>query len=336
MDLHRQESFSKLVKFRKKSVASFLNRPMAIPDYQTIMLPLLKQLANGQVLSLKDLTTTLAEEFQLTEEDLNELLPSGQSFVFSNRVGWARTYLKKAGLVDSPKRGQVCITPRGLEMLKTNPSHIDNRLLKQYPEFLEFQNYKRAETNTEITPASESPFENNTQTPEETIENAYQTMRQSLALELLDTVRKLSPLFFERLVVELLVKMGYGGSIKDAGKAIGKTGDEGIDGTIKEDRLGLDIIYIQAKRWQAGNVVGRPELHKFVGALAGQGAKKGIFITTSSFTRDALNYVPRNETKIVLIDGEQLAQLMIDYNLGVAPQRVYEIKRIDSDYFEEG
>src|SRR5690606_11177960 len=218
MDLHRQESFSKLVKFRKKSVASFLNRPMAVPDYQTIMLPLLKQLDNGHVFSLKDLTAMLAEEFQLTEEDLNELLPSGQSFVFSNRVGWARTYLKKAGLVDSPKRGQVYITSKGLELLNTTPSRIDNGLLKQYPEFLEFQNYKRGENNTEIVSSREGTIENDTQTPEETIENAYQTMRQSLALELLDTVMKLSPLFFERLVVELLVKMGYGGSIKDAGK----------------------------------------------------------------------------------------------------------------------
>ena len=145
----------------------------------------------------------------------------------------------------------------------------------------------------------------------------------------------MSPSFFERLVVELLVKMGYGGSIKDAGKAIGKTGDEGIDGTIKEDKLGLDIIYIQAKRWKTGNIVGRPELQKFVGALAGQGAKKGIFITTSSFTKEAKEYSPKNETKIVLIDGERLTQLMIDYNLGCATQQVYEVKKMDSDYFDE-
>jgi restriction system protein len=156
-----------------------------------------------------------------------------------------------------------------------------------------------------------------------------------LAQDILNKVITLSPAFFERLVVELLVKMGYGGSIKDAGKAIGKSGDEGIDGTIKEDKLGLDIIYIQAKRWQPGNVVGRPELQKFVGALAGQGAKKGIFITTSSFTKDAKEYIPRNETKIVLIDGEQLAQLMIDFNLGVTSLNNYEVKRIDSDYFGE-
>lgn len=221
-----------------------------------------------------------------------------------------------------------------MDVLKRKPKEINNALLKQFPEFVQFQNYKKEKIDSAIT-FNEGDNQSESQTPEETIENAYQTIRQSLALEILDTVRKLSPIFFERLVVKLLVKMGYGGSMKDAGKAIGKTGDEGIDGTIKEDKLGLDIIYIQAKRWQAGNIVGRPELHKFVGALAGQGAKKGIFITTSSFTKDALNYVPRNETKIVLIDGEHLAQLMIDYNLGVASQRIYEVKRLDSDYFEE-
>jgi restriction system protein len=204
--------------------------------------------------------------------------------------------------------------------------------LKQFPEFLEFQNIKK-EASESLALSESSQVEK--QTPEETIDLAYQSIRQSLAQELIDTVRRLNPAFFERLVVELLVKMGYGGSIKDAGKAIGKTGDEGIDGTIKEDKLGLDVIYIQAKRWQSGNVVGRPELHKFVGALAGQGAKKGIFITTSSFSKEASSYAPKNETKIVLIDGVQLAQLMIDYNLGISVQRAYEIKRLDNDYFEE-
>jgi restriction system protein len=283
---------------------------MPIPDYQSVMLPLLRQVADKRTYLFKDIVELLAQEFNLSEDESKELLPSGQAFLFSNRVGWARTYLKKAGLIDSPKRGTLAITPRGLAILKEKPKNIDNALLRRFSEFIDFQSYKK----------------DNQQTPEETIENSYQAIRQSLAQELLDTVRKLSPLFFERLVVELLVKMGYGGSIKDAGKAIGKTGDEGIDGTIKEDRLGLDIIYIQAKRWQAANVVG---------ALAGQGAKKGIFITTSSFTKDASSYTPRNETKIVLIDGVQLTQLMIDYNLGVSPQRVYEIKKLDSDYFEE-
>lgn len=305
---------------------------MPIPDYQTIMLPLLKQLSDRKEYLFKDFIALLGKQFKLTEEEMSELLPSGQSLLFANRVGWARTYLKKAGLLDSPKRGVVCITERGLQVLKGNPKKIDNNLLKQFPEFVEFQNIKKEDAGS-LEQIDTTQVEK--QTPEETIDLAYQNIRQSLAQELIDTVRRLSPAFFERLVVELLVKMGYGGSMKDAGKAIGKTGDEGIDGTIKEDKLGLDIIYIQAKRWQAGNVVGRPELHKFVGALAGQGAKKGIFITTSTFSKDALSYAPKNETKIVLIDGVQLAQLMIDYNLGVSVQRSYEIKRLDNDYFEE-
>jgi len=306
---------------------------MPIPDYQSIMLPLLKSLSDGGQYVFKDIVDLLSKDFKLSDEELNELLPSGQSFLFPNRVGWARTYLKKAGLIESPKRGVVVITNRGRDVLKKKPARIDNSLLKQFPEFLEFQNLKKEDS--EKSQAIELSSETERQTPEETIENAYQAIRHSLALELLDTVRRLSPLFFERMVVDLLVKMGYGGSLKDAGNAVGKTGDEGIDGTIKEDKLGLDIIYIQAKRWQAGNIVGRPELHKFVGALAAQGAKKGIFITTSSFTKEALGYIPRNETKIVLIDGEQLAQLMIDYNIGVAKQRIYEVKRLDSDYFDE-
>lgn len=305
---------------------------MPIPDYQTIMQPLLQLLADKKEYIFKDVVTILGKQFKLTDQELSELLPSGQSLLFANRAGWARTYLKKAGLLDGPKRGMVSITERGLEVLKKKPKKIDNNLLKQFPEFLEFQNVKKDDSEV-LGPIDTS--QNEKQTPEETIDVAYQNIRQSLAQELIDTVRRLSPAFFERLVVELLVKIGYGGSIKDAGKAIGKTGDEGIDGTIKEDKLGLDIIYIQAKRWQAGNIVGRPELHKFVGALAGQGAKKGIFITTSSFSKDALNYSPKNETKIVLIDGVQLAQLMIDYNLGVSVQRAYEIKRLDNDYFEE-
>ena len=307
---------------------------MPIPDYQSLMLPLLKHLSDSEIHVFKDTIEYLAKEFQLTDDDLTELLPSGQSLLFPNRVGWARTYLKKAGLVDSPKRGQIIITKRGDQVLKQKPKKIDNGFLKQFPEFLEFQNLKKEDEN-KLALNKNVVDDNDKQTPEETIENAYQTIHKSLALELIETVTKLTPAFFERLVVDLIVRMGYGGSIRDAGEAIGKTGDEGIDGTIKEDKLGLDVIYIQAKRWQVGNVVGRPELHKFVGALAGQGAKKGIFITTSSFTKEALGYIPRNETKIVLIDGVQLANLMIEYNLGVTPQRSYEIKRLDSDYFEE-
>lgn len=215
---------------------------MAIPDYQTIMLPLLQLLSNKQEYILKDAVQALANQFQLTEKELSELLPSGQAFTFSNRVAWARTYLKKAGLIAAPKRGILTITPRGLEVLKRKPKKIDNSLLKQFPEFLDFVNLKKDNGDT-VSPISQVQAAEH-ETPEETIDNAYQKIRQSLAQELIDTVRSLSPAFFERLVVELLVRMGYGGSIKDAGKAIGKTGDEGIDGTIKEDKSGLDIIYI--------------------------------------------------------------------------------------------
>jgi restriction system protein len=305
---------------------------MAIPDYQSLMLPLLKLVEDKKEHKYRDLIESLASEFKITDDERKELLASGNQAIFDNRVGWAKTYLKKAGLLESPKRATFVITSSGLETLKKNLNNIDAKYLRQFPTFLEFQNASRTENETEDENKEVSI---NGQTPEENLDIAYQRIRKSLASELINKVVELSPSFFERLVVELLVKMGYGGSIKDAGKAIGKSGDEGIDGTIKEDKLGLDIIYIQAKRWKPGNVIGRPELQKFVGALAGQGAKKGIFITTSNFTREALEYTPRNETKIVLIDGEQLAQLMIDYNLGCTPQQTYEIKKIDSDYFDE-
>lgn len=303
-----------------------------IPDYQTIMLPLLKHISDGNEHKMRDVTDELAVLLGVSDEERKELLPSGAAPVFYNRTAWAKTYLKKAGLIESPKQGVVFITQRGKDVLKSNPNNIDVKFLKQFAEFKAFQSPRKDEESND-NDSFES--EDNSQTPEEALETAYQKIRKSIAQDLINKVLGLSPAFFEKLVVELMVKMGYGGSIKDAGKAIGKSGDEGIDGTIKEDKLGLDIIYIQAKRWQPGNVVGRPELHKFVGALAGQGAKKGIFITTSTFTRDTLEYVPRNETKIVLIDGEQLAQFMIDYNLGVTSVNSYEVKRIDSDYFEE-
>ena len=303
-----------------------------IPDYQTLMLPLLKLVSDGQEHKYRDIIENLAIKFEVTDEERKELLASGNQAIFDNRVGWAKTYLKKAGLLDSPKRATFVITDLGRQTLSKNPDRIDAKYLRQFPAFLEFQNASRNENETEEEIAT---IEIHEQTPEENLDKAYQRIRKSLASELLNKVIELSPAFFERLVVELLVKMGYGGSIKDAGKAMGKSGDEGIDGTIKEDKLGLDIIYIQAKRWKTGNVVGRPEIQKFVGALAGQGAKKGIFITTSNFTKEALDYTPRNETKIVLIDGEQLAQLMIDYSLGCTTQQTYELKKLDSDYFGE-
>ena len=247
---------------------------MPIPDFQSIMLPLLLQVSDDKEYRYRDLIEILAERFKLSDSERNELLASGNQPIFDNRVGWAKTYLKKAGLLDSPKRAIVAITQRGQEVLNTKPSKINIRFLRQYPEFVEFHTAKRDDTIEVDDSVGQDEVH---ETPEERLENAYQSIRKTLAEELIGKVYKLTPAFFERLVVELLVKMGYGGSITDAGKAIGKSGDEGIDGTIKEDKLGLDIIYIQAKRWQKGNIVGRPEIHKFVGALAGQGAKKRNF-----------------------------------------------------------
>ncbi|TRU27898.1 MAG: restriction endonuclease [Microcystis aeruginosa Ma_MB_S_20031200_S102] len=304
---------------------------MPIPDFQSIMLPLLKILADGKVYKYREIFEALVREFQVTEAERKEMLPSGQQEIFANRVGWAKTYLKKAGLIDSPQRATFVISEKGKEILSQNPARIDTKFLRQFPEFQEFTRVNKQ--NETITLESNLSTSDQEQNPEELLENSYQEIRQALATDLLSILRKLSPDAFEKLVVELLVKMGYGGSIRDAGKAVGKSGDQGIDGIIKEDRLGLDIIYIQAKRWADNNAVGRPEIQKFVGALAGQGAKKGIFITTSYFTQEALEYAPRNEIKIVLIDGEELGQLMIDYNLGVSTQKIYEIKRIDHDYF---
>lgn len=304
---------------------------MPIPDFQSIMLPLLKILADGKVYKYREIFEALVREFQVTEAERKEMLPSGQQEIFANRVGWAKTYLKKAGLIDSPQRATFVISEKGKEILSQNPARIDAKFLRQFPEFQEFNRVNKQ--NETITLESNLSTSDQEQNPEELLENSYQEIRQALATDLLFILRKLSPDAFEKLVVELLVKMGYGGSIRDAGKAVGKSGDQGIDGIIKEDRLGLDIIYIQAKRWADNNAVGRPEIQKFVGALAGQGAKKGIFITTYYFTKEALEYAPRNEIKIVLIDGEELGQLMIDYNLGVSTQKIYEIKRIDHDYF---
>ena len=301
-----------------------------IPDFQTLMFPLLQLISDGKEHTIREIINSLANEFKLSEAERKEMLPSGNQGIFDNRVSWAKAHLKKAGLLDSPRRATFVITNLGKQVLENNPGRIDVKYLKQFPPYAEFINPSKVENGEDTINISMQE-----QTPEETLEKAYQEIRKTLASELLHKVVELPPIFFERLVLELLVKMGYGGSIKDAGKAIGKTGDEGIDGTIKEDKLGLDIIYLQAKKWKPGNIVGRPEIHKFVGALAGQGAKKGIFITTSTFSKEAREYIPKNETKIVLIDGQQLSQRMIDYNLGCSTQQIYELKKIDLDYFEE-
>ncbi len=304
---------------------------MAIPGFQDIMLPFLQHISDGKDHALRDLIDTLAGEFRLADEERREPLPSGKQPIFNNRVGWARTHLKKAGLIDVPQRAVFRITPRGKQVLAEKPARIDIRLLNRFPEFVAFRTVAPKENDS----AKASSHEDTSleKSPEETIEFAYLEIRQDLAAELLTQVKNCSPEFFERLVVELLVKMGYGGSTKDAGRAIGRSGDEGIDGVIKEDKLGLDAVYIQAKKWEG--TVSRPEIQKFVGALHGQKARKGIFITTSSFTKEARDYTKNVESRVVLIGGEELAQLMIDHNIGVSPTRVFELKKLDSDFFSE-
>lgn len=302
---------------------------MAVPNYESFMMPLLRQLEDGRERHYREAWQGAISELGISEAEQKLMLPSGRFSVADNRCGWARTYLKKAGLVESTRRGYLRITPRGLEVLSMAPASIDNKFLERFPEFVAFKHQSREGQRRDegAAPAPESH-----QTPEESLEDAYGRLRAGLEAELLDKVREAPPDFFERLVVELLVGMGYGGSRADAGQALGRSGDEGIDGIIKEDRLGLDAIYLQAKRWSA--TVGRPEIQKFAGALQGHRARKGVFITTSEFSREAEDYVSRIDNKIVLIDGRKLAALMFEHDVGVTKVGTYELKRIDGDYFE--
>ena len=308
---------------------------VAVPDYQSIMLPLLRFAgATGREISTAEAAEALARELGLTDEDLKETLPSGIQSTFINRVGWASTYMKKAVLLETAQRGYYRITQRGRELLKKEPPTINVKLLKQYPEFLEFQQLKGTRSHGKEGALLETA-EPSKVTPSEALESAYENLRDELAGELLRKLKSCSPGFFERVVIDLLVKMGYGGSRSDAGRAIGRSGDGGIDGTIKEDKLGLDEVFVQAKRWD-NNPVGRPEVMQFAGALQAQKARKGIFITTSRFTDDATKYVSRIESKIVLIDGERLCDLMIEHDVGVSTVSAYPVKKIDTDYFDEG
>lgn len=299
---------------------------MAIPGYQDLMLPLLKLVSDGKEHSLREIIERLAEEFNLSEEDRNEFLPSGQQRVFDSRVNWAKTYLSKAGLLESPKRGYIKISKIGKQFLADNPN-LDKLTKEDLMQFESFREFISRENKKNMVLHIDS------ETPTEIIEQKIQEVNEALADELLRKIKNSSPKFFEKLVIDLLLKMGYGGSEKEMAEVVGKSGDEGIDGTIKEDKLGLDVIYIQAKRWEGP--VGRPEIQKFVGALAGKKAKKGVFFTTSTFTDESKNYVSHLEQKVVLIDGNKLADLMIKYNVGVSVEKIIEIKRIDSDYFEE-
>jgi restriction system protein len=301
---------------------------MPIPDLFTITLPLLKKLSDSQEHSLNDLIDALAVEFKLTEEEKNEMLPSGSQQRFRNRVGWARSELVMGRLIEITGWGKVRITERGMSVLQSDVHRIDRKFLRQFPEYAaklnrQGQESKQAEKEEEAD-----------QTPLESIEASYQNIRRELARELIDRIKSCSPRFFEQLVVDLLVAMGYGGSRSDAGQAVGQSGDGGIDGIIKEDKLGLDVVYIQAKRWEGS--VGRPVVQAFAGSIEGRRARKGVLITTSHFTQDAKQYVQMIEKKIVLIDGEELAQLMIDYGVGVTQVASYAIKKMDIDYFGDG
>lgn len=300
---------------------------MPIPDYQTLMLPLLELTGQHASIQMNQAVQLLSKEFKLTDSDCRQKLPSGKQTIIQNRVGWARTYLKKAGLLDSPERGYIVITDLGKNVLSENTARIDVQFLRQFPEFLNFyENHKSNMVSNEIQ-------NDNPKTPEEILEDSFIQLKNNVLIELLNKIKSCSPVFFENLVVNTIVKMGYGGSLQEAGRAIGKSGDEGIDGIINEDKLGLDVIYLQAKKWEG--TVGRPEIQKFAGALQGKRAKKGIFITTSEFSSEAREYVRNVDAKIILINGRQFAEIMWEYNIGINNSAVYDIKKLDMDYFSE-
>lgn len=304
-----------------------------IPDYQSIMLPLLKTMSDEKTHKLRELIEILAVHFQLSNDEKKELLPSGSQAVFDNRVGWAKFYLEKANLLKTEKRGSYHITELGLSFLKSNPSEIRTKDLEEFKAFKEFKQSINVKNEIDTSDQGINDNGESNKTPEEALEYAYQKLKNDLSRELLETIKKCSPAFFEKLVIDLLTKMGYGGSRKDAGRALGKSGDGGIDGIIKEDKLGLDTIFIQAKRWE--NAVPVREIRDFAGALLSKKARKGIFITTSSFPQSAFEFVNSIEHKIILIDGETLTDLMFEFNIGLSTQSTYEVKKIDSDYFEE-
>lgn len=298
---------------------------MSVPGFEDITLPLLKATADGEPHRVRDLMTSLVPVFNLSETDLAELLPSGSETRWGNRVQWAAFYMRRAGILEPVARGVIRITERGRDVLARSPQRIDTAFLKQYPEFQEF-----IKPGPKVPPPLATPASS---TPEEALESSWQVLRDQLSAELLARVQQCPPDFFERLVLDLLVQMGYGGSFAEAAQAVGKTGDGGIDGIIKEDKLGLDAVYVQAKRWTTS--VGAPELQAFAGSLQGHHARKGVFITTSTYTNAAQKYVSQIESRIVLIDGKRLVELMIEHGIGVQVARSYDVKRLDADYFEE-
>lgn len=303
---------------------------MAIPDFQTLMRPVLAFIAAAPQRRLGDVYEAMAEHFMLTDAERREMLPSGRALLMNNRVAWSISYLKKAGLLDAIGRALYAVTERGQAALRDGPDRITVSYLMGTSGTL----VSAKASQTAISSIHDGEGELEQQTPEEVMERSWKTLRSDLEGELIDQIKEMSPAFFERLVVDVLVAMGYGGERRDAGRAVGQSGDGGIDGIIDEDPLGLDIIYLQAKRWEG--VVGRPEIQKFAGALQGKRAKKGVFITTSTFTREARDYAGIIDSRLILIDGERLARLMIDHDVGVSTASRYVIKKIDSDYFSEG
>lgn len=303
-----------------------------IPDFQTLMRPLLELHADGGEHVNRDLVNTLSVQFALTDEERREMLPSGRAKTFDNRVGWAKTYISNAGLIAAPRRGISVISEKGCRLLKEHDGPINLRVLAEWGAARPAKDRKRADLSPVEQP-NLVDVSQSSETPEEALENAYQKIRSDVEQEMIARILANPPDFMERVIVDLIVKMGYGGNRKDAGEAIGRSGDEGIDGIIKEDPLGLDIIYLQAKRYEG--TVGRPDVQKFAGALQGQRAKKGIFITTSAFSKEAKDFAAKIDTKIILIDGPMLGRLMFDYGIGVSISTAYEVKRVDADYFEE-
>jgi restriction system protein len=310
-----------------------------IPSYHVFFLPVLKQLSNGNTLENKELEKRVIDEFGFSNEQINRILNNGRS-VIVDRIQWAATYLKKAGLIYRPQRRFLCITESGKMLIQKKPNSITLEILKSYPAFIDFYTRSKGISEPDSSKvilgdeAEDIDFQGETRTPEEQLSNIYEGINANLKIEILEAILQQDFRFFEKLVVKLLVAMGYGGSFKEAAKIIGRSGDEGIDGVIKEDKLGFNSIYVQAKRYSRDNSVSREQIQNFVGALSGQRASKGVFITTSRFTSGARDYQPTNYT-VIRIDGEQLAEYMIEYNIGVSLKERYEIKQIDSDFFEE-
>lgn len=303
---------------------------MAVPDFQSVMLPFLQTLQDGQERTMREVTETLAVHFKLTDKDRQEHLFSGPQPVFYNRVAWAKTHLKNAGLIDNPTRGKVSISEAGKKVLEQKPVTVNCKFLKQFSTYLKFI----GQTPSEVGEETEDSVLESTKTPLELLDSSFNTLRKATTGELLARLKACSPAFFEDVVVRLLRAMGYGGVTGDS-SVTGKSGDGGIDGIIKEDKLGLDVVCIQAKRWDDA-AVGRPVIQQFVGSMDYIRAKKGVILTTSQFTKDALEFVDRIEgKKVVLIDGPKLANLMIEHNVGVNPTKLYELKEVSNDFFDE-